>query len=67
MDTAFGDSKLGLVYLPMGNAAADYWSGSRTPAEDKYGTSLVALDVTTGLPKWHFQVARKDVWDYDLG
>src|SRR5690606_6787432 len=40
--TASGDEQLGLVYLPMGNSAADYWSGSRTAAENTYSTSLVA-------------------------
>lgn len=64
---ATGDEALGLVYLPMGNASADYWSGSRRPEEDRYATSLVALDVTTGKPAWNFQTARIDVWDYDLG
>jgi quinoprotein glucose dehydrogenase len=65
--TASADEQLGLVYLPMGNSAADYWSGSRRPAENEFSTSLVALDVNTGKPAWHFQTVRKDVWDYDLG
>ncbi|WP_354090505.1 membrane-bound PQQ-dependent dehydrogenase, glucose/quinate/shikimate family [Brevundimonas faecalis] len=65
--TATADEALGLVYLPMGNSAADYYSGLRRPAENEYSTSLVALDVTTGKPRWHFQTVRKDVWDYDLG
>jgi quinoprotein glucose dehydrogenase len=65
--TASGDEQLGLVYLPMGNAAADYWSGLRRPLENRFSTSLVALDVTTGKPAWHFQTVHKDVWDYDLG
>ncbi|RYG35881.1 MAG: membrane-bound PQQ-dependent dehydrogenase, glucose/quinate/shikimate family [Burkholderiales bacterium] len=65
--TATADEALGLVYLPMGVSAVDYWSGSRTPAEDEYATSLVALDVTTGKPAWHFQTVHIDVWDYDLG
>ncbi|HBK46753.1 MAG TPA: membrane-bound PQQ-dependent dehydrogenase, glucose/quinate/shikimate family [Xanthomonadaceae bacterium] len=65
--TATGDNALGLVYLPMGNSAADYWSGLRTPLEDRYATSIVALDVTTGKPAWHFQAVRSDVWDYDFG
>ena len=29
--------------------------------------SLVAIDVTTGRPRWSFQTVKKDVWDYDLG
>jgi quinoprotein glucose dehydrogenase len=65
--TAAGDSKLGLVYLPMANSAADYWSSSRTPEENEWASSMIALDVETGLPKWHFQTAHKDVWDYDPG
>ncbi|HYG08113.1 MAG TPA: membrane-bound PQQ-dependent dehydrogenase, glucose/quinate/shikimate family [Stenotrophomonas sp.] len=65
--TATGDDELGLVYLPMGNSAADYWSSSRTPAQNEYATSLVAIDVDSGRVAWHFQAVRKDVWDYDFG
>ena len=64
---ASGDESLGLVYLPMGNSAVDYWSSDRHPAENEYATSLVALDVTTGKPRWHFRAVHKDVWDYDFG
>ena len=64
---ATGDEQLGLVYLPMGNSAVDYYSSSRTAAENAYSTALVALDVTTGKPTWRFQSVRVDVWDYDLG
>jgi quinoprotein glucose dehydrogenase len=64
---ASGDEQLGLVYLPMGNAAADYYSRLRRPTENAFATSLVALDVTTGKPRWSFQAVRKDVWDYDFG
>ncbi len=64
---ATGDNELGLVYLPMGNSAVDYWSGSRTDEENAYSTSLVAIDVTSGKPAWSFQTVHKDVWDYDLG
>ncbi|HWM27924.1 MAG TPA: hypothetical protein VNQ14_05670, partial [Woeseiaceae bacterium] len=65
--TASADEALGFVYLPMGNSAADYWSDSRTPPENEYSTSLVALDATTGRLAWHFQTVHVDVWDYDLG
>lgn len=64
---ASGDEQLGLVYLPMGNSSADYYSSLRRPEEDFYATSLVALDVTTGKPRWRFQAVRHDVWDYDFG
>ncbi len=65
--TATGDEQLGLVYLPMGNSAADYYSSDRSEAENRFATSLVALDVTTGKPVWSFQTVYIDVWDYDLG
>lgn len=62
-----GDPELGLVYVPLGNSAGDYISYDRSAAELDYGTSLVALDVKTGKPRWHFQSVHNDVWDYDLG
>jgi quinoprotein glucose dehydrogenase len=65
--TASADEKLGLVYLPLGISAVDYWSGTRSDVEKEFATSLVALDVTTGKPAWHFQTVHNDVWDYDLG
>ncbi len=64
---ASGDEALGLVYLPTGNSSGDYFSGSRTPAENQYSTSVVALDATTGDVRWSFQAVHLDVWDYDLG
>lgn len=64
---ASADEALGHVYLPMGNASVDYWGATRSPPENFYATSLVALDATTGRPVWRFQTVRYDVWDYDLG
>lgn len=65
--TASGDEALGLVYLPLGNSAVDYWSGMRSDLEKAHSTSLVAIDVTSGKPAWSFQAVHNDVWDYDLG
>jgi quinoprotein glucose dehydrogenase len=65
--TASGDEHLGLVYVPLGISAVDYWSSSRSDREKQFGTSLVAIDVTTGKPAWSFQTVHNDVWDYDLG
>lgn len=62
-----GDNKLGLVYLPVGNASGDYYSSTRTADELKYSPSLTALDVETGMPRWTFQNTHADVWDYDPG
>ena len=64
---ASGDDELGLVYLPMGNSAVDYWGGTRSDAENTYSTAIVALDVETGKVAWHYQTVHYDVWDYDLG
>lgn len=61
------DEKLGLVYVPLGNVADDYISTGRTPQENEFSSSLVALDAATGRPRWKFQAVRKDVWDYDFG
>ncbi|MBZ8132778.1 pyrroloquinoline quinone-dependent dehydrogenase [Afifella sp. IM 167] len=65
--TATGDEELGYVYLPLGNSAVDYWGGNRSEEENEYSSSLVAIDVATGKPVWHFQTVHYDLWDYDLG
>ncbi|ODT80801.1 MAG: glucose dehydrogenase [Pelagibacterium sp. SCN 64-44] len=64
---ASGDDDLGLVYLPMGNSAVDYWGGDRSEEENTYSTAIVALDVETGEVAWHYQTVHYDIWDYDLG
>lgn len=64
---ASGDDDLGLVYIPMGNSAVDYWGGDRSGAENEYSTAIVALNVETGAVAWHYQTVHYDVWDYDLG
>jgi len=65
--SAAGDEGLGYVYVPLGNAAGDYWGGHRKACENEFNSSLVALDVKTGKPVWRFQTVHYDVWDYDLG
>ncbi|NHO32924.1 pyrroloquinoline quinone-dependent dehydrogenase [Acetobacter fallax] len=65
--TMTGDNELGLVYVPTGNSAADYYSALRSPEENRVSSSVVAIDVKTGSPRWVFQTVHKDVWDYDIG
>ncbi len=60
------DEKLGLVYLPTGNATPDFWGGRRTPEMDRYSSSVVALEAETGRVRWSFQTVHHDVWDYDV-
>lgn len=61
-----GDEQLGLVYIPTGNPTPDHWGGQRSPASQKYGSALVALDAETGLLRWSFQTTHYDLWDYDV-
>jgi len=61
-----GDEKLGLVFVPTGNSPPDYFGGMRPEALDKFTTSIVAIDVTTGQTRWSFQTVHHDLWDYDL-
>lgn len=59
------DEKLGLVYVPSGNATPDYWGGERTEDAERYASSVVALEVGSGDVRWSFQTTHHDVWDYD--
>lgn len=61
------DEKLGLIYLPLGNATPDFWGAHRTPDMNKYATTVVALKADTGREAWHFQALHMDTWDYDNG
>jgi quinoprotein glucose dehydrogenase len=59
------DPKLGLVFVPTGNAAPDHFGGNRHGL-DYYASSVVALDMATGAVRWRFQTVHHDVWDYDV-
>ncbi|QDH15030.1 membrane-bound PQQ-dependent dehydrogenase, glucose/quinate/shikimate family [Oecophyllibacter saccharovorans] len=60
------DDKLGLVYVPLGNDTPDYNTINRKRVSHLFNSSIVALDIKTGKPRWKFQTVHKDVWDYDL-
>ena len=60
------DAKLNLIYLPTGNATPDFFGGERTALDDKYSSSIVAVDAATGKVRWHFQTTHHDLWDFDL-
>ncbi len=59
------DEKRGLVYVPTGSAAFDFFGGNR-PGDNLFANSLLCLKAGTGERVWHFQVVRHDVWDRDL-
>ena len=60
------DPQLGLVYIPTGNRSPDYFGAGRSPTEERYTSSVVALEVNTGKVRWAFQTVHHDLWDYDV-
>jgi glucose dehydrogenase len=59
------DTKLGMVFVPLGSASSDYYGADR-PGNDLFADSLVALDANTGKRIWHYQTVHHDIWDRDL-
>jgi quinoprotein glucose dehydrogenase len=59
------DVKRGLVFVPTGSAAFDFYAADR-PGDNLFANSIVCLDANTGQRKWHFQTIRHDVWDLDF-
>ncbi|UYO92339.1 glucose/quinate/shikimate family membrane-bound PQQ-dependent dehydrogenase [Pollutimonas sp. M17] len=60
------DEELGMVYVPLGNQPPDQWGADRSPAVERYSSSVVALDLATGQVRWVFQTVHHDLWDYDV-
>ena len=58
------DVELGYVYLPVGNPGNDFYGGQRL-GDNLFGTSLVALNASTGERVWHYQIVHHELWDYD--
>lgn len=59
------DAERGYVYLPVTAPTSHFYGGLR-PGDNLFGTSLVAVDASTGKRIWHFQAVHHDIWDYDL-
>jgi quinoprotein glucose dehydrogenase len=59
------DEELGLVYLPVEMPTHDYYGGAR-PGAGLFGESIVALDIKTGVRKWHYQLVHHGLWDMDI-
>lgn len=53
-----------LVYLPTSAPSPDYYGVAR-PGDGLYANSIVALELSSGKVRWHFQHVRHDLWDYD--
>ncbi len=59
------DDELGMVYLPVELPTGDYYGGNR-PGNGLFGESVVALDLKTGVRKWHYQLVHHGIWDMDI-
>ncbi len=59
------DRARGIVYVPTGSAAPDFWGGSRK-GSNLFANCLLALDARTGERRWHFQFTHHDILDRDL-
>ena len=59
------DTTRGLVFLPTGSAAFDFWGGNRH-GQNLFANSLLVLNAATGQRVWHYQFVHHDVWDRDL-
>jgi quinoprotein glucose dehydrogenase len=59
------DAKRGIVYVPTGSAASDFYGADRI-GDDLFANCLLALDANTGKRIWHFQAVKHDLWDRDF-
>jgi quinoprotein glucose dehydrogenase len=59
------DEARGIVFVPTGSAASDFWGGDRV-GDDLYANTLLALKAETGERLWHFQAVKHDIWDRDF-
>jgi quinoprotein glucose dehydrogenase len=59
------DTKRGVVYIPTGSAAFDFYGADRL-GNDLYANCLIALNAETGERIWHFQGVKHDLWDRDF-
>jgi quinoprotein glucose dehydrogenase len=58
------DAVAGLVYLPVETPTIDEYGGNR-PGNNLFAESIVAVDLKTGVRKWHFQQVHHGLWDND--
>lgn len=59
------DPRRGIVYVPTGSAASDFYGFDRA-GDDLFANTLLALDAATGKRIWHFQAVHHDIWDRDF-
>lgn len=59
------DRQRGIVYIPTGSAAFDFYGGNRK-GDNLFANCLIALNATTGKRLWHYQTVHHDIWDRDI-
>ena len=59
------DEKRGIVFVPTGSPAFDFYGGNRK-GKNLFGNCLLAIEAATGKLRWHYQLVHHDLWDYDL-
>ena len=59
------DTQRGIVYVPTGSAAFDFYGADRI-GDDLFANTLIALNADTGERIWHFQAVKHDLWDRDF-
>ena len=59
------DTRRGLVFVPTGSAAYDFYGANRV-GDNLFANCLLALKAETGERVWHFQAVRHDIWDRDF-
>ncbi len=58
------DPSRGIIYVPTGSAAFDFYGGNR-PGANLFANTLLALDARTGKKIWHYQLVHHDILDRD--
>jgi quinoprotein glucose dehydrogenase len=59
------DETLGLAYLPVETPSSDFYGGLR-PGNNLFAETLVAVDLKTGVRKWHYQLVHHPIWNMDI-
>src|SRR5690606_2310140 len=59
------DPATGLLYVPAGNPAPDFYSAVR-PGANLFAVSVVVLDARTGSYRAHYEIVPADYHDWDV-
>jgi quinoprotein glucose dehydrogenase len=58
------DRERGILFVPTGSAAFDFYGGERK-GNNLFANTLLALDARTGKKIWHYQMVHHDILDRD--